>query len=85
MEILEKRDPQAIICEMMLPKIDAFRIKEHLNRSVYSKGIPFILLAHEKNERLVSQSLSLGITYFFRKPCPPSEIAGITRLLVSER
>lgn len=83
LSVMEKKDPQAVICELMLPKIDAFRIKEQLNRSVYTKGIPFILIAHDKSETLVAQSLSLGISYFFKKPCHPAEIAGITRLLVS--
>ncbi|MGL4369631.1 MAG: diguanylate cyclase, partial [Spirochaetota bacterium] len=45
LSIIEQRTPMAVICELMMPKTDAFRIKDQMNRSSRTKDLPFILLA----------------------------------------
>ncbi len=72
--------PDAIISEIMLPQKDAFMVRESLLMQSETKGIPFIITSHLKNEDSVERALSLGIEHYFQKPLMLSELIGIIQL-----
>lgn len=72
-----------IISELMIPKIDGFMLKEALSQKSGTKDIPFILLSHMKDERLVVRAYNLGICHYLQKPYMLAEIMGIVRNLTS--
>ncbi len=80
--IAEREIPDAIITEIMIPKLDAFMLRESLLRNSLTKGILFIILSHLKNEDSVKRSLSLRIEHYFKKPFMLSELLGIIKLKI---
>lgn len=78
----ERDQPDAIISEVMLPKKDAFMVRERLLQQSQTKKIQFILVSHLKNEDSLKRSLSLGIEHYLKKPFMLSELVGIVKLKV---
>lgn len=72
-----------IICELMLPKIDGFLLKETLSRKSGTKNLPFILISHRKNEDSVNRAYGHGVDYYLQKPYLLAELLGIVRNLTS--
>ncbi|MDH7484338.1 MAG: response regulator, partial [Spirochaetales bacterium] len=87
-QALEKTEHQpvdVIVTELMLPKMDAFRLKELLKAASSTKDIPVIVISHLKNETSVRRAYGLGINYYLQKPILPEELFGIIRNLVTAR
>lgn len=78
--IAENELPDAIITEIMLPKKDAFMVRESLLMQSSTKDIIFIIASHLKNEDSVKRALSLGIENYFKKPFMLSELLGVIKL-----
>lgn len=74
--------PDVIITEIMLPKKDAFMVREDLLMQSQTKGIPFFIVSHLKNEGTVERALSLGIEHYLQKPLMLSELIGIVQLKI---
>ncbi len=79
LEVIEKTNPDLIISEIFLPKMDGFRIRENMLQSSILKDIPFIILSHKKDEETVQRALSLDIVHYIKKPYMLSELVGIVR------
>jgi len=77
LELIEKEEPDLILAEVMIPRINGLKIKEKIQSNYKSKSIPYLLISHIKDEDLVKQSLELGIEYYFKKPYMMTEILGI--------
>lgn len=69
--------PDVVITELMLPKLDAFLVKEKTRLLSISKDIPFILLSHQKDLTSIQRAMALGIEHYLSKPYYLSEIIGI--------
>lgn len=82
LEIAEKELPDAIITETMLPKKDAFMVRESLLMQSATKDIVFIIASHLKNEDSVRRALGLGIEHYLKKPFMLSELVGIIKLKI---
>ena len=78
--IAESELPDAIISEVMLPRKDAFMVRESLLMQSSTKDILFIIVSHLKNEDSVKRALSLRIEHYFKKPVMLSELLGIIKL-----
>lgn len=75
--LIDMQMPDAIIAELMLPKLDAFQVKEKIRALSASKDIPFILLSHQKDLASVQRAMALGIEHYLTKPYYLSEVVGI--------
>jgi len=80
LEIIEKQNPDFIICELMIPKLDAFSLREKLLQSSELKKTHFILLSYQRDEKLVEQAFEYNIQYFLKKPFMISELLGIIKI-----
>ena len=78
----ESELPDVIITEVMLPKKDAFMIRENLLMLTPTKGIPFVIVSHLKNDDSVKRAMSLGIEHYLKKPFMISELLGIIKIKV---
>lgn len=74
--------PDIVICEAMLPKIDGFSLREGLLRSSRMKTKPFILMSHIKDEASVKRAHALDIIHYLKKPYLLSELVGIVKKIV---
>ncbi len=84
LEVIEKTNPDLIISEIFLPKMDGFMIRENMLQSSTLKDIPYILMSHKKDEETVQRALSLGIVHYIKKPYMLSELVGIARKSLSQ-
>jgi diguanylate cyclase (GGDEF)-like protein len=84
LSMADREQPDAIISEIMLPKKDAFMVRESLLMDSQTKNILFILVSHLKNEDSVKRALSLKIEHYFKKPFMLSELLGIIKLKVKK-
>ncbi len=79
--LAQTKRPAVILCEIMLPKLDAFQIREQLRMHSDTDQIPFVLISYLKDESNVLRALSLGIQHYYKKPFLLAELVGIVRLL----
>lgn len=82
LSLAKSEHPDAIITEIMLPKKDAFMVRESLLMQSLTKDILFIIVSHLKNEDAMERALSHGIIHFFKKPIMLSELLGIIKLKI---
>jgi two-component system cell cycle response regulator len=82
LRIAENELPDAIISEIMIPKRDAFLLRERLLLQSQTKEIPFILVSHLKNEDTIKRAFNLKIENYLKKPFMLSELSGIIKLKV---
>ncbi len=80
LEIIESKNPDFVICELMIPKLDGLSLRRKMLQSSELKSTHFILLSYQRNEKLIEQAFDLGIQYILKKPFMVSEILGIVRL-----
>ena len=77
--LITRHSPDLVITELMLPKMDAFLLKEKINQSSATHDIPFILLSFHKNTASVERAMALGIDRYLQKPYFLAEVLGIVR------
>lgn len=77
--LISRHSPDIVITELMLPKMDAFLLKEKISQSSATKDIPFILLAYHKDTASVQRAMALGIDRYLQKPYFLAEVLGIIR------
>lgn len=79
LDMIEKENPDVIISEILLPKIDGFSVREKMLTSTSMKDIPFILVSHKKDEDSIQRSFSMNIEHYFKKPYTLSELVGLVK------
>lgn len=82
---IEKKVPDVIISEIMLPKLDGFALRNQLMGSTKLKSIPYILISYRKDEDSITRALSLGIEHYFKKPYILSELVGIIKNKIKQQ
>ncbi|MFZ2781071.1 MAG: response regulator [Rectinemataceae bacterium] len=83
LEKIVKEGYDLVISELMVPKMDAFALKEAMSHRSGTKDIPFVLLSHLKDEKTVVRAGGLGIIHYLRKPYMMAEVLGIVENLVA--
>ncbi len=83
-ETIDKERPSAVICELMLPGMDAFAIRSKTLQSPRLRDIFFVLTAYEKNDSSIERAHSLKIRHFFKKPYYSVELVGIVKGVLEE-
>ena len=84
LERIEADRPNFVVSELMLPKLDAFAVRQRMLASSELKSIPFLIVSFKKDEETLIRAQSLGIEHYIRKPYLLSELVGIVRLRAGE-
>jgi DNA-binding response OmpR family regulator len=75
LSMAKKDDPDIILLDIMLPKMDGFEVLKELKKDDITKNIPIILLTNLSQKKEVSQGLSLGADdYLIKAHFMPSEV-----------
>jgi CheY-like chemotaxis protein len=77
LSILEKEIVDIVITELMVPKVDAYLLKETMLSKSSTKDIPVIVISHLKTETTIRRAYRLGIFYYLQKPIILEELLGI--------
>src|SRR5579862_2178383 len=59
--------PDAILLDIMLPKMDGFQVLEHLRADPILSGVPVFMLSNRCTPNDVQHATSLGARHFFAK------------------
>lgn len=79
LEMAELHEPNLIITEINLPKMDGFLLREALLSNSKLKSIETIYLSYQKDEASVKRALSLGVYHYIKKPYLLTELIGIVK------
>jgi two-component system cell cycle response regulator len=82
-EMIEKEEPDMILSEIFLPKIDGLVLREKMLQSSSQKNIPFIIMSHKKDEKSVQRANQLEILHYLKKPFMLSELVGLVQNLLA--
>jgi diguanylate cyclase (GGDEF)-like protein len=81
LSILGKEIIDLVITELMVPKIDAYLLKESMLSKSATKDIPVIVISHLKTELTIRRAYRLGIIHYLQKPIILEELLGIVQNL----
>lgn len=65
---LEEIQPDLIVTDIMMPKLDGLRLCEAIQNRMETKNIPFIFVSSKFDERTVQRGRAIGARYFIAKP-----------------
>lgn len=63
-----KQQPQVILLDLKLPKIDGLQVLERLRAEPETRHIPVVVLTSSNEERDIIRSYDLGANSYVRKP-----------------
>ena len=65
---LEEIQPDLIVSDIMMPKLDGLRLCEAIQNRLETKSIPFIFISSKFDQRTVERGRAIGAKYFIAKP-----------------
>ncbi len=68
LRLVESENPDIILLDIRLPKMDGFQVCERIKKNHYSKFIPIIMITALKDLKSKIQSLEAGADDFISKP-----------------
>jgi len=72
LDVLEKRDIDFILLDVVMPKMDGYEVAKELQNSSKNKDIPFVFLTSNTEEKSTLQGFELGARDYITKPFNPS-------------
>lgn len=79
MKFLEKRKPDLILLDIMMPEIDGFRVCEYLKENLETKFIPVIFLTARAQIEDIIKGFELGGADYLTKPFNDRELVARVR------
>src|SRR5665648_217899 len=68
MELIQSREPDLIILDLVMPSLDGLGVLERLNAGTSATRPKIIMLTAFGQESLTHQAMTLGVDYFILKP-----------------
>ena len=74
--ILEAIDfrPNLILCDVMMPKVDGFKVLEQIRKSSNIQNVPFIFLTAKVDKQDLRHGKEMGADYYISKPFTAKEL-----------
>lgn len=66
--------PDLIICDIMLPDIDGYKVLQMLEDDISTKGIPFIFLTAKTEKSDIRKGMNLGADDYLTKPFDKADL-----------
>lgn len=70
----EKKLPDIIILDVLLPGLDGFSVVEHLKKTAKTKEIPIIIFTQIAQKEDVKRGFLLGVEYILKSHVKPDDI-----------
>ena len=77
--------PDAIICDVMMPKLDGYGVLSAIRANPTTSAIPLIFVSAKPREELVADSAKLGMFDFLIKPFRATDLLRMIRKLIADR
>lgn len=87
LKLAAKADPDIILLDILLPKVDGFEVLKRLKKDVKTKNIPVILLTNLGQKSDVEFGLKLGAADYLIKAhfMPHETVAKVKKVLAGEK
>jgi len=86
LKLSSKEDPDVILLDIMMPKMDGFEVLKALKSNEKTKDIPVILLTNLSQKEEVEKGLSLGADdYLIKAHFMPSEVVEKIKKLLDKK
>ena len=79
-KLVEEIMPDLILCDIMMPGIDGYNVKEYLSKKEELGIIPFIFLTAKTKVEDIQQGLSLGADDYILKPFETEDLLNIIEM-----
>ncbi|HIK26682.1 MAG: response regulator transcription factor [Oscillatoriaceae bacterium SKYG93] len=74
LEILEKENPDMIICDVMMPEMDGYSFVKHVRENPRTNWIPVLFLSAKGQSQDRIKGLNTGADVYMVKPFEPEEL-----------
>ncbi|MDA3861533.1 MAG: response regulator [Melioribacteraceae bacterium] len=85
LDSITKNIPDLIICDINMPQMDGFELKEKLNNSKITFDIPLLFLTAKTQISELRQGMLLGADDYIFKPYNSDELVSIVKLRLGRR
>lgn len=76
---VERRLPDVVLLDIMMPGIDGFEVCRRLRESSRTDALPIIMLSAKADADSIAQGMRVGATKYLTKPVRPDELVGHVR------
>lgn len=73
-QLAEERIPSIILCDIMMPEMDGYKVLEHLSKNPDTSAIPFIFLTAKAERSDLRKGMELGADDYLTKPFDDDEL-----------
>ena len=80
LEVARRRRPDLIVLDIMLPKLDGWKVLRELEGRPDTAGIPVIVLTAKADDADVLRGLELGAVEYVTKPFFPADLVASVRI-----
>lgn len=81
LEVLETADPDAIITDINMPRLDGFGFIDAVRSIPRLRGVPILVLTTESSDELKIRARKAGATGWIVKPFDPEKLVRALRLV----
>jgi CheY-like chemotaxis protein len=81
--ILSEKEPDLVILDLNMPKVDGFKALQHIKSSLNLKAIPVYILSTSGDKFYIEKALNLGADGFFKKSAKFADIVAMVSEVVS--
>jgi DNA-binding response OmpR family regulator len=71
---LEQEQPDLIICDVMMPRLDGMTFVKAVKRNDGTRAVPVIFLTAKNDPRSVVEGINVGAKYYVTKPFALDEL-----------
>ena len=83
-EILDISEPDAVIVDIMMPRVTGYRIVEHMKQSPRLQNRVVIFLSAKDTPRDIKYGYKVGANLYLTKPFQPERLSRALKTLLSE-
>ncbi|WP_404786805.1 response regulator [Altericista sp. CCNU0014] len=73
-KLAQEQNPDLILCDIMMPKVDGYRVRNELSKNPETETIPFIFLTAKVDRTDMRLGMSLGADDYLTKPFSREEL-----------
>ncbi len=72
--LAKEKKPDIVVCDIMMPEMDGYKVFEALTQDSETRHIPFIFLTASAEKKEVEAGIKMGAKGYIRKPFEADEL-----------
>lgn len=79
--IIDENDPELVILDIMMPKVDGYEVCRHLKK--YHQATKIVFLTAKSKQQDIQKGLSLGADLYLTKPFSTKDLVNKVKLIMN--